>query len=266
MRQLFWNMRNAKVRHVSYNGESWTDEAEEEEAAEDKRVCACCGEEMEEEMEEDGAVDMNIDLAGCARDIVKHPDGHSDQNIKWAEVKVKEDEEEEEEVDDPNGESSIVFCCQACERPITRDSKDHDNCICDEDGERWWCDDCRDCPEARIALVWLTGDEEKEEEEVEDEEEGSEDERVCTCCEEYCSSIGGIAATYKDDEIAVCVACEDFVFFCKGCGQVKFNDLLYGENTTDGEVWEACEDCFSEEEEENPYGAVEASGESDEEE
>ena len=150
------------------------------------------------EIVEDGAVDMNIDLAGCARDIVKHPDGHSDQNIKWAEVKVKEDEEEEEE--------------------------------------------------------------------EEDEEEGSEDERVCTCCEEYCSSIGGIAATYKDDEIAVCVACEDFVFFCKGCGQVKFNDLLYGENTTDGEVWEACEDCFSEEEEENPYGAAEASGESDEEE
>ncbi len=304
------------------------------------------------EIVEDGAVDMNIDLAGCARDIVKHPDGHSDQNIKWAEVKVKEDEEEEENEEitcrdcDYSwgtkeqfelGKGRVAFSaptpgiegddkrCSLCEKEDEEEEDDEEEHEYEyhnygtesepmfgevsyqvaggglsngnayatvelKDGIYFYCEYGKHDSRVPVGnkIVWsdeyrrgekdpyesrsfdiLDEEEvevEEEEEEEEDEEEGSEDERVCTCCEEYCSSIGGIAATYKDDEIAVCVACEDFVFFCKGCGQVKFNDLLYGENTTDGEVWEACEDCFSEEEEENPYGAAEASGESDEEE
>ena len=41
-------------------------------------------------------------------------------------------------------DADIVFKCDACCKPIVRDSRDHDDCICDENGERWWCVDCYD--------------------------------------------------------------------------------------------------------------------------
>ena len=53
----------------------------------------------------------------------------------------------------------VVFCCFACEKEIIRDSEEHDNCVCDDDGENWTCADCV---------------EEKEEEEREKEERKKE--------------------------------------------------------------------------------------------
>jgi hypothetical protein len=39
-------------------------------------------------------------------------------------------------------ESEVVFCCFACEKEIIRNSEEHDNCVCDDDGENWTCADC----------------------------------------------------------------------------------------------------------------------------
>ncbi len=43
-----------------------------------------------------------------------------------------------------NKDADIVFKCEACSISIVRNSRAHDHCICDEDGERWWCEDCYD--------------------------------------------------------------------------------------------------------------------------
>jgi len=37
---------------------------------------------------------------------------------------------------------NIVFCCADCNKPIVENSEDHDNCYT-EDGDTWWCEDCR---------------------------------------------------------------------------------------------------------------------------
>ena len=65
--------------------------------------------------------------------------------IRWAEngqqaFKVSHEIEEEEAAED----ADIVFKCEACSISIVRNSRAHDHCICDEDGERWWCEDCYD--------------------------------------------------------------------------------------------------------------------------
>ena len=36
----------------------------------------------------------------------------------------------------------IAFNCEGCDKPIVRDSEEHDNCICDDEGEKWYCEDC----------------------------------------------------------------------------------------------------------------------------
>ena len=54
----------------------------------------------------------------------------------------------------------VVFCCAGCERPIIRDSEEHDNCIT-KDGDVWYCHDCRHLC--------------REEEEEEEEEEGKKE-------------------------------------------------------------------------------------------
>ena len=51
--------------------------------------------------------------------------------------------------------TDIVFCCSRCDKAIVRNSEEHDNCHCDEDGDVWWCEDC----------VRDSDDEEEEEEE-----------------------------------------------------------------------------------------------------
>ena len=39
--------------------------------------------------------------------------------------------------------SHIVFCCKGCDKPIIRDSIDHDHCRYDENNEDdWYCVDC----------------------------------------------------------------------------------------------------------------------------
>ena len=38
--------------------------------------------------------------------------------------------------------SPFIFCCYECGVGIVKDSKEHDNCVCDRDGEKWWCVDC----------------------------------------------------------------------------------------------------------------------------
>ena len=43
-----------------------------------------------------------------------------------------------------NKDADIVFKCDACCKSIVRDSRDHERCICDENGLRWWCEDCFD--------------------------------------------------------------------------------------------------------------------------
>ena len=35
----------------------------------------------------------------------------------------------------------VVFCCVACDKLVVRDSREHDECVCDVDGE-WFCGDC----------------------------------------------------------------------------------------------------------------------------
>ena len=41
-------------------------------------------------------------------------------------------------------DADIVFKCEECSISIVRNSRAHDHCICDKDGERWWCEDCYD--------------------------------------------------------------------------------------------------------------------------
>ena len=36
----------------------------------------------------------------------------------------------------------IAFNCDCCHKPIVRDSEQHDNCNCDDEGEKWYCEDC----------------------------------------------------------------------------------------------------------------------------
>jgi len=68
--------------------------------------------------------------------------------IRWAEqteaFKVSHEIEEEEAAELLNKDADIVFKCEACSISIVRNSRAHDHCICDEDGERWWCEDCYD--------------------------------------------------------------------------------------------------------------------------
>jgi hypothetical protein len=36
----------------------------------------------------------------------------------------------------------IAFNCDGCDKPIIRDSEEHDNCNCDDEGDKWYCEDC----------------------------------------------------------------------------------------------------------------------------
>lgn len=39
-------------------------------------------------------------------------------------------------------EHQIAFNCEGCDTPIVRDSEEHDNSKCDDEGEKWYCEDC----------------------------------------------------------------------------------------------------------------------------
>ena len=45
--------------------------------------------------------------------------------------------------------SNIVFHCDECSKAIIRDSREHDQCICNGDGDRWWCEMCHNCDECK---------------------------------------------------------------------------------------------------------------------
>jgi len=36
----------------------------------------------------------------------------------------------------------IVWDCNHCGKGVIRDSEDHDNSMCNEDGSKWWCSSC----------------------------------------------------------------------------------------------------------------------------
>lgn len=38
--------------------------------------------------------------------------------------------------------SKFIFHCAECNIGIIEDSKEHDNCMCNEDGEEWKCGNC----------------------------------------------------------------------------------------------------------------------------
>mgnify|MGYP005993196955 CR=1 FL=1 len=65
---------------------------------------------------------------------------------------------------DDKEDDQIVFNCKGCDKPIVRDSEEHDNCICDDEGEKWYCEDCG-----------LPDEEEEEEEEEQFEFENLKD-------------------------------------------------------------------------------------------
>jgi hypothetical protein len=56
-------------------------------------------------------------------------------------------------------DSDIVFNCCRCCRPIIRDSRDHDECYTDIEGDgdpnKWWCSDCHkeEYPEPEITCI-----------------------------------------------------------------------------------------------------------------
>ena len=52
--------------------------------------------------------------------------------------------EAEEEID-------FVFCCTNCGTPVERDSREHEECVCDETGELWYCADCHNACD----LSWM---------------------------------------------------------------------------------------------------------------
>ena len=54
---------------------------------------------------------------------------------------------------------NIIFNCAECDKSIIENSKDHDECICNEDGDRWWCDMCRNCDECKKNTKWCCDDE-----------------------------------------------------------------------------------------------------------
>jgi len=77
-----------------------------------------------------------------------------------------DDDSEEEEEDKP---IDIAFYCEGCDTPIIRDSEEHDNSKCDDEGKKWYCEDC-EVPE-----------EEEDESEEEEEEEEEKDDGSNTC-------------------------------------------------------------------------------------
>ena len=55
---------------------------------------------------------------------------------------------------EPTKTMNIIFNCDECGKSIIEDSKDHDECICNEDGDRWWCDMCHNCVECKLNTIW----------------------------------------------------------------------------------------------------------------
>jgi len=54
----------------------------------------------------------------------------------------------------PTKTMNIIFNCAECNKYIIEDSKDHDECICNEDGDRWWCEMCHNCDECKKNTKW----------------------------------------------------------------------------------------------------------------
>tara|TARA_R110001583_G_scaffold117066_1_gene268091 strand:+ start:30 stop:401 length:372 start_codon:yes stop_codon:yes gene_type:complete len=55
---------------------------------------------------------------------------------------------------EPTKTINIIFNCAECDKSIIENSKDHDECICNEDGDRWWCDMCHNCDECKKNTKW----------------------------------------------------------------------------------------------------------------
>ena len=68
------------------------------------------------------------------------------ENEWWGNIKdnlVGEKYELEKEIKKLKKDAGIiVWDCNHCGKGVIRDSEDHDNSMCNEDGSKWWCSSC----------------------------------------------------------------------------------------------------------------------------
>ena len=76
---------------------------------------------------------------------VINTEGFKMLNERFPEVAGVVEVEEVAQVDEVD--DGFVFDCNHCGRGIIRDSRDHDACVSNDDGELWWCEDCAEFAE-----------------------------------------------------------------------------------------------------------------------
>ena len=122
---------------------------------------------------------------------------------------------------------NIIFNCAECDKSIIENSKDHDECICNEDGDRWWCDMCRNCDECKKNTKWCCDDDDED------------DHPQC----EYCGR-------FSEDHTKqfICNEC-DVCYFCNNTGDRSVGcaccddddeDPDFGIGWTPGWCWNGC--------------------------
>lgn len=70
--------------------------------------------------------------------------GEYDDILKahYREGKVVDGEWVDDKEENDDDSDNIAFNCEGCDTPIIRDSEEHDNSKCDDEGEKWYCEDC----------------------------------------------------------------------------------------------------------------------------
>ena len=78
----------------------------------------------------------------CGDGILIDSNINNDMEIESIELVEDLTSQEVAEVGEVAEVDDIVFDCNHCGRGIIRNSRDHDACVSNDDGEIWWCEDC----------------------------------------------------------------------------------------------------------------------------